>query len=1005
MQNAMKPKLLSLAVASVLSATSYSALAQEAEAVEAAPTDETTEVIQVTGIRGSLNKAADIKRSSAGVVDAISSEDIGKFPDTNLAESLQRITGVSIDRQNNEGNRVTVRGFGPDFNLVTLNGRTMPTAATDRNVNSSRAFNFNEIASESVSGVEVYKTAKARNASGGIGATINIQTRKPFDFDETKYSFSAKGVHDTTVEKGDNITPDISGMFSTKFADDTFGILVAASYQKRDNREEISASDGWLPENLNAIPRENLNFANPATEHYWMPQNFNVDVSDHERERINGQVVLQWAPIDSVEVALDYTMSRFEDEIERNQLGVWFNGGGGITGDVDANGTVTKFTQTDSNVDFFGYSDKRETENDSIGLNIKWQVNDGLDLVFDAHSSTSEAQPDKNANETFAITGVGNVGGVTMDYGLGTDIPGMSIDLLNAGNTHGYTDSLYDQENIGSLFVASNGTYQKTDVDQFKLAGTWLNDGNSDLNAIRFGADYTKYETNTQRRQSQRSTGYYNANFPFASRGNVDTDGWELIPLNGLLSDFSKGPLPEYLYRYDVDAHINQLESLWYDDHIGESHPAYGETITEDYLTTFNDGNLIQNHFIEEKTYALYTSFDFQSEFNGMPLNVLAGVRYERTEVNGSSLAPEYTHLRWNSGNEMAVTNTGEEFFTDRDSSYTEFLPSLDMDIEIVEDVIARFSYSNSMARPDLNAMRETVAIGETKAFGNLNANAGNSALKPYLAQNFDLSLEWYYDEGSYVAAGYFKKIVENFIVNTSSDQEIAGLTDPAFGPDAEAAKASVSDPSVQGDVLAALQGIRFAAGTCGNAVLGLDPATGGADCAIIGLDSDPLASFNTTAPQNGEDAKVDGWEIALQHMFWDSGFGIQTNATFVDGDVDYDVTQVGEAFALTGLSDSANFVAFYDKDGIQVRAAYNWRDEFLAGIGQLRVSNEPVFTEAYGQLDLNASYDINENLTVFFEGINVLEEEFRQHGRYDNQLVRAEQYGARYAIGIRGTY
>ncbi|MCG8371711.1 MAG: TonB-dependent receptor plug domain-containing protein, partial [Proteobacteria bacterium] len=149
--------------------------------------DEPIEEIVVTGIRGSLTTSAEIKRNESGVVDAITSEDIGKFPDANLAESLQRITGVSIDRANGEGNQITVRGLGPNFNMVTLNGRQMPAASSPEqesisSATQSRAFNFNQIASESVSAVNVYKTARANLTPGGMGATVDVRTARPFDF-------------------------------------------------------------------------------------------------------------------------------------------------------------------------------------------------------------------------------------------------------------------------------------------------------------------------------------------------------------------------------------------------------------------------------------------------------------------------------------------------------------------------------------------------------------------------------------------------------------------------------------------------------------------------------------------------------------------------------------------------------------------------------------------------------------------------------------------------------
>ena len=167
------------------------------------------EEVVVTGMRGSLKQSMDIKRDSIGVVDAITAEDIGKFPDTNLAESLQRIPGVAIDRQNGEGSQVTVRGFGPGYNLVTLNGRTVATAEVNIYGAQSaysgpqgRSFDFSNIAAEAVSGLEVYKTGQALLPSGGIGATINVKTRRPFDTPGTQGSFGVKALTDTSNESG-----------------------------------------------------------------------------------------------------------------------------------------------------------------------------------------------------------------------------------------------------------------------------------------------------------------------------------------------------------------------------------------------------------------------------------------------------------------------------------------------------------------------------------------------------------------------------------------------------------------------------------------------------------------------------------------------------------------------------------------------------------------------------------------------------------------------------------
>src|SRR5712671_4013328 len=206
----------------------------------AAPAPSTLEEVVITGIRASLTSSADLKRNATGVVDGIVAEDIGKFPDTNLAESMQRITGGSIDRVNGEGSKVSVRGVGADYNLVLLNGRQMPGAnIQDTDVSNSRSFDFANLASEAIAAVEVNKTSSANRPTGGIGATINILTARPLDTPGLKSSFGVKAVADRSEQnlpsdfKHHKDTPEISGIYSNTFADNTFGVAISASYQDR----------------------------------------------------------------------------------------------------------------------------------------------------------------------------------------------------------------------------------------------------------------------------------------------------------------------------------------------------------------------------------------------------------------------------------------------------------------------------------------------------------------------------------------------------------------------------------------------------------------------------------------------------------------------------------------------------------------------------------------------------------------------------------------------------
>src|SRR6187549_3009324 len=229
------------------------AFVQKTWAQEQEAQGEELQEVVVTGLRGSLKASMETKRDAIGVVDAINAEDIGKFPDTNLSEALQRITGVSIDRRNGEGALVTARGFGPAFNMITLNGRQMPAAdtygagdaITGGSGGNSRAFNFANLAADAVNAVEVYKTGRADVATGGIGATINIRTARPLDNDGTVLNLGVKAISDTTNRVGDDFTPEFSGIFG--FANDakTFGFGVSASYAKRDRGSSSATVNDW----------------------------------------------------------------------------------------------------------------------------------------------------------------------------------------------------------------------------------------------------------------------------------------------------------------------------------------------------------------------------------------------------------------------------------------------------------------------------------------------------------------------------------------------------------------------------------------------------------------------------------------------------------------------------------------------------------------------------------------------------------------------------------------
>ena len=950
-------------VALALGATGFSPVAaQEEEVIE--------EIIAV-GIRSSLISSMNTKRAAKGVVDAITAEDIGKFPDTNLAESMQRIPGVSIDRSNNEGSKVTVRGFGPEFNLVLLNGRQMPTTTLDGT--STRSWDFANIASEGVSAVNVYKTFNAANPSGGIGSTIDIKTAKPFDKPGLVASFGVKAMMDTTNEKGHDVTPEYSGIFSNTFADDTIGVGVFFSRQERDSR----ISGGEV-----ALWRENLDDLIPASTQIvdqrtgptntFYPRNYGWGVEDISRNRTNGSLTLQYAPTDELTATLDYKYAEFENAGERIGVGIWFGDSPQTTQvEIDENGTYA-FVE-DQCCDYASNKRVNESKNEvnSLGFNLDWQATDDLNFTFDFHDSDSESKGVNRGNDVFLILAANCIDRKSADFRTGNDLPDMNIvwgTCADAAADGTPTEGSYD-----SLFGQAGRDVQTSDVTQFQLDGEWANADDGGLTSIQFGLSNSEVEYHSR----QFNTGQIAAGWYGGNNDLFDNSIFERQPTDFIGSEFSGGGSnndPDFYYDWDFGAGIRAFEQNFNG----------GEALYADTNSTPTT-----DHKVKEDTTSVYLQFNVDSDFNGFPVTIVGGIRYEDTDITANSLVLVTEELIWVNSTEWSVNRANDPSVSDVSGDYDLWLPNLDVSMDVRDDMIARISYSKSVTRPTLGDMRATTSLTDRPKPSERTGNSGNPDLEPFTSDNFDLSFEWYYDEGSYASIGYYRKLVDNFIITQQTDTQFDNLRDPSIGPRAEQARvdlaASGGDPD---DPIQLHDQINI---NIGNPVG--TPIAQAAD--------DPVATWKITTPANLETATLYGWEVAIQHLFGDSGFGISANYTTVNGDIDVDVARVGFQFVLPGLSDSANLVAFYENDKWQTRVAYNWRDEFLDGTPD----NSPQFTEEFAQIDANASYLVTDNLTVFVEGLNLTDESQRQYNRYPNQLKAANQFEARYNIGARYTF
>jgi TonB-dependent receptor len=977
-----------------------------------APATSTTalETVVITGIRKSLDSAVTLKRESRGVVDGIVAEDIGKFPDTNLAESMQRIAGVSIDRNpSGEGSKVTVRGVGPDFNMVLLNGRQMPTSAINdlnKGASGSRAFDFANLSSDSISALEVYKTARAESPTGGIGATINIKTARPLDVRERLASIGVKANYDESVKRlpselqGDKVTPEISGIYSDTFGNRTLGIAISGSYSKRSSGSNNAyTQNGW---NASAAgtgplttvaPASNIKNA-PTSGIYAYTNDMRYSLTGLERERLNGQAVVQFAPTKELKFTVDHTMAVNTVKALNTENSAWF--GGAFSGALNSS-PATTFTsgpvatpiiQTsvwDGTHDY-GLNQgqfAQKTKLNSTGLNVAWKVSDALSIDLDAHSSKSKTSPDSPYG-TYAI---------------------LDLALFNQGNTTGYYDKkmpimsspgmVYDPNKTTVTGSQFNSNLADQSVDQIQARGTYRLSADDKLLA---GLGFTKLKHRAA--SANNFHGDWGGIGPQGSFKNVP------VSTSSLGSYFTRIPghddprlFPNF-YVPDFEALRKQAVAnaqIYRPTSLGAGNPLT-KAEAEAYFSALPDYSTGNDWRTTEKSASAYAQWDHAFD-TAIPMNLSVGLRYESTKVESSSQVTSYSGTVWNAENEVQLTG-GSNAFGTKTGKYNYWLPSIDWDADLADNLKVRASYGVNIGRPGWDQMLGGLALSPNARYNiGGTGTTGDPALKPLKSKNLDLSAEYYYAKSSYVALGAFYKKVSDFISTTVVNTTVAGLNQPASGTYWQAALNSGLAP----DRPKAIRNYIFNTygGQPGVTITDASDPTfikGDITGAVPG--AQPMV-FQITTFANGQGDNIKGLEFNFQHMFGSSGFGVSGNYTMVKSGLKFNNNSTGTQSGLVGISDSANLVGFFENDTWSIRAAYNWRDQFLAARND-GAGNNPVYTEAYGQVDASIGYKIGKNLTLQADLLNLNDGYIRQHGRTKEMLVSAMQTGRRYLIGAR---
>ena len=721
---------------------------------------EVIEEVIVKGIRKSVQEALAVKQESTNFVDALSAEDVGKLPDANIAEALQRITGVAIQRDRGEGDFVSIRGLGPDFVRGTTNGRTIVsgTEAFDSTLSggaasrTGRATNFDILPSEIINTLEVVKSPSAEHAEGGIGGIVNVKTLRPLDAGKA-VSGSVQG---TYRDFNDDVDPRASALYSWVNERETIGLIGSIAWSERNIREDFDRSFGWLAWGTYDT---DLDGVVDREEPTFLPLANNVDSYEEERERLTFNGTLQVAPNEDTEVTVDVLYT--ERDLKHSQTSAILvslpiadnlnpdDSWQVPAADFDGN-TLPVIRSSLGNEMVTDQQDNRD-ELFTLGLNLNRQL--GVwNLNFDASYAKAEGEL---AFDRVVIVNNAAAGGENLfDY---------SVDSSGFTVTDNGTADISDPAN----YFVRNGRVTRTGNDDeeyaFQFDVTREIDSNF-LSAVKSGVRYRNREKSLERYDYDGTLG----GTPFTETGgsfhhgagNLLDGDWGNIDYSDFIFADTRATLDFVAGQGDIDI-----------------------TPRFDPLGTFK---------IEEETIAAYVQVDLEGEFGGVGYSGNAGFRVVQTKQDISGFSRPFTII-------PGIDEPGRLEFTSPDNQpvsfdedYVTVLPSLNLRFELMDDLFLRLAASRSLTRPTFNDLSPQVRINPSATIDLNNdgtaatAVLGNTGLQPYESTNFDIGVEWYFADASAIYGGMFYKEIDEYIaVVTNLDVEFQGVVfDSVSQPD-----------------------------------------------------------------------------------------------------------------------------------------------------------------------------------------------------------------------------
>ena len=707
--------------------------AQSTESSEAAPAQadvSTLDTVSVTGYRASVEKALDIKRGEAGVVDAIVAEDIGKFPDLNLAESLQRIPGVVITRDAGEGRNISVRGLGPDFTRVRINGMEALTTvgSTDQNggSNRGRGFDFNVFASDLFSQLIVRKTAQADVEEGSLGATVDLRTARPFDYDGFTLVASGQASY---ADMGSTTDPRVAGLIANTWADGKFGALLSVAYSERQALEEGSGSGRWARGTSN----NGFNPASPYTPalaaNTYHPRFPRYTLMEHDQKRTGVTASLQFKPTDRTQFAFDALYSKIDAVRDEKYIeAISFSRGASQNGKPQTivrdgaveNGALVYGLFDDVDIRSESRHDEWNTVFTQLGLEGEHEFTDNFKISGKLGTSKSEHE---NPIQTTIIMDKLNVDNYSYDYRGNPYKPVIDYGI-SPTDPNGWT--------LAEIRIRPQ--YVENDFDVAQLDFNWNISPGFRLKGGVQAKDYS-FSTRELRRSTEGLTGV-----PMFTDGTriVPADLTEQASLSGVSGSPGTWVIPDYQGIAD-----------FYDIYSNTGPFALSE-------------RAVNTRRVEEEDRGVYLMGEFSADLGAIPVSGNFGVRYVRTKQSSTGIATA-------SGTPVATTVSRE---------YSDTLPSMNLVAEVTPDFLIRLGAAKVMTRPGLGSLTPGVTVNVSG--GARTVSGGNPNLDPIRAKTVDLGFEWYFNEGAMLGLGLFYKDIESFIQTTRVVQPYSASGLPA---------------------------------------------------------------------------------------------------------------------------------------------------------------------------------------------------------------------------------